>query len=479
MIPTKASFYKFPRLLLTAVLAAGMAAAQTARMQIHPPLEALSDSFEALAEKVTPAVVEVIASGLTPVRAAGTKQVTVGTNYASGVFVDAQGYIITNAHVVAGAKQIRVLVMLPTEGGRSVQGSILRPRGHLLDAKLLGYDMETDVAVLKVPVRTLRYVKFTDSDTVRKGQLVFAFGNPKGIEDAMTMGVVSSVARQLAPEDPMIYIQTDAAISAGLSGGPLVNIDGEMVGLNTFLRRRTSGVPAYGFAAPSNIVRAIYEQIRANGKVRRGFIGLTPQTITPEMAGALGLPVSQGVIVGDVLPMSPADQAGIEIGDIVLNLEGKMMENARQLTVNLYQRREGDTVGMTILRGKETRQVNIRVIERDNAPDRFSRLVGKRSFIPQLGILAVDVNQDVLSQMPFLRTMRGVLVVARTAGIPSGYDFEPGDVIHSVNGEPIQNLDELRAKLSGKQRGDTVVLQLERLGRIQYCTMQLQIGELH
>ena len=464
--------------LATLVCALAFAAGARGQTPEAPryPLAALSESLAALSEQVSPAVVEVIASGFTAVSAQNlqeTGEITVGTVYESGVFIDSAGYILTSARLVAGAEQIRVLAMLPAEGGRSVRGSAVRPVGRLLDAEVLGYDLETDVAVLKAGVRTLRYLRLADSDTLHKGQLVFAFGNPRGAAEAVSMGVVSAAARQPAPEDPMIYIQTDAAIGSHGAGGPLVNVRGEMIGLNT-LRGRKGASGSYSYAVPSNIVRTVYEQIREHGRVRRGTIGVLAQTITPEMAVALKLPVSQGVIIGDVLPMSPADQARIEIGDIVLSLDGKRMENGRQLIVNLYQRRQGDTVTLTTQRGEEVRPVEVRVIERDEAPQRLSKLVDpKKSFVPQLGVLAVDVNQDILDEIPFLRTLDGVLVAALPAGLPRAYDFRPGDVVHSVNGVQVRNLAELREQLEGKGRGDFVVLQLERLGQLQYCTVEL------
>ena len=468
-----------PRLLIfgSAIALAAAARGQTAEAPRNA-LARLSESLAALSEQVSPAVVEVIASGFTAVSGQSlqeTGEITVGTVYGSGVFIDPAGYILTSARLVAGAEQIRVLAMLPAEGGRSVRGSAVRPAGRLVDTKLLGYDLETDVAVLKAGVRTLRYLRLADSDTVQKGQLVVAFGNPRGTAEAVSMGVVSATARQPAPEDPMIYIQTDAAVGPHGAGGPLVNVQGEMIGLNT-LRERKAASGGYSYAVPSNIVRTVYEQIREQGRVRRGTIGVLAQTVTPEMAMALKLPVSQGVIIGDVLPMSPADQAGIEIGDIVLTLDGKRMENGRQFLVNLYQRRQGDTVMLAIQRGGKVLPVEVKVVERDEAPQRLSKLIDpKKSFVPQLGILGVDVNQDILDEIPFLRTLTGVLVAALPAGLPRAYDFRPGDVIHSVNGVVVRNLAELREQLEGKGRGNFVVLQLERLGQLQYCTVELAL----
>ena len=195
-------------------------------------------------------------------------------------------------------------------------------------------------------------LKLGDSETLRQGELVLAAGSPFGLQNSVTMGVVSSVARQVRPDDPMIYIQTDAPINPGNSGGPLMNADGEVIGISTFIVSESGGNVGLGFAVPSAIVRTVYDQIRKYGRVRRGQIGLVVQTITPMLAAGLGLPDETGAIVADVTPGSPAAVAGIEIKDVILTLDGKVIENARQFGVNIYQKAD-QTVALELLRRGE------------------------------------------------------------------------------------------------------------------------------
>ena len=192
------------------------------------------------------------------------------------MIVDADGYIVTNAHVVTGAQRLRVDIPLPVTGG-----SILAARSRTVDAAIVGIDLETDLAVIKVEERNLAALPFGDSDELRVGQLVLAFGSPLGLDNSVSLGVVSAIARQLEPESPMVYVQTDASINPGSSGGPLVDLRGRIVGINTLILSQAGGFEGLGFSAPSNIVRTVYEQIRRFGRVRRGDIGVRAQTVTP------------------------------------------------------------------------------------------------------------------------------------------------------------------------------------------------------
>ena len=261
----------------------------------------------------------------------------------SGVIVDPDGYIITNAHVVERATRIEVELSLAATGS-APGSSILRRRGRVVGAQIVAIDHETDLAVIKVEGKGLPVLPFGDSETLRPGQIVLAFGSPLGLESSVTLGVVSAVARQLTPEDPMIYIQTDAPINPGNSGGALVDTEGRLVGINTLIYSQSGGNEGIGFAAPSNIVRNVFAQIRKTGRVRRGEIGVHAQTITPLLAEALGVPADAGVVLSDVDAWRSGGAAGLQPGDLVLALDGKRMENGRQLRINLYTRGVSDTV---------------------------------------------------------------------------------------------------------------------------------------
>src|SRR6202035_1849530 len=192
----------------------------------------------------------------------------------------------------------------------------------LLEAKLVGMDREIDLAVLKIDKTGLPHLALGDSERLRQGELVMAFGNPLGLEGSVSMGIVSSTARQIHPDDLMAYIQTDAPINPGNSGGPLIDSHGRLVGINTFILTQSGGSEGLGFAIPSNLVSRVYNQIRREGHVHRGRIGVFAQTITPAMAEGIGLAQDSGVILSDVEPEGQADKAGVKVGDVVLTLNG-------------------------------------------------------------------------------------------------------------------------------------------------------------
>lgn len=441
-----------------------------------PALAELSNSFNALSEQVAPAVVNIISTGWSsPSDESVSSLLSKSQNTGSGVILDVNGYIVTNAHVVEGAHKIEVILNKQQEQKGKFQ-SILKPRGEHITAELVGFDMETDLAVLKVPVTGLAYLELANSDDLKQGQMVFAFGSPMGLQNSVTMGVVSSMARQLSPEDPMIYIQTDAAINPGNSGGPLVNIDGKVVGINTSIISQSGGSEGLGFAAPSNIVKNVYMQIKERGRVRRGEIGVHAQTINNSIAKGLNLSQNWGVVLGDVMPGKPADKAGLKIGDIILSLNGKPMENGRQFNINLYPKAIGDTVMLEVLRGDRTKIYKVSVIEREEDYERFADLVTpEENLIEKLRILGLDLSPTIISMLPKLRIESGVLVANRVAAFSFSEDnFRPGDIIHAINQSPVAGLAGLRRTLNGFAHDETVVVQIERRGKFMYLVVQLQ-----
>ena len=442
-------------------------------------LAQLSRTLEELSERVGPAIVQIYTTGYTAAqgRAAGPESLLqTQRGRSSGVILDPDGYIVTNAHVVLNATRVEVELAVPS-GATAERRSILKPSGGLVGAQVVGIDTETDLAVLKVQVeRELPFLTLGDSDQLRTGQIVMAFGSPLGLGDSVTLGVVSAVARQLRPDDPMIYVQTDAAINPGNSGGALVDVQGRVVGISTFILSQSGGSEGLGFAAPSNIIRAVYEQIRADGRVRRGEIGVRAQTITPELAHGLALPQDWGVVLGDVFPGGPADNAGLNVGDIVLTLEGKSMENGRQFQVNLYRRAVRDPVELEVLRGSARLTFSIVPVERPGDPDRFRTMVRPdEHLVSPFGILGRSLDSDVAALLPPLRRQTGVVVAASTGGVVlGGGGLLPGDVIYAINQQPIGNLSQLRGVLSKFRRGDPVVLQIERLGQLTFLTLRLE-----
>jgi serine protease Do len=388
------------------------------------------------------------------------------------VIVDAEGWIVTNAHVVESARSVRVDVQPP--GARAAGGSILRPRSRRLAARVVGLDRETDVAVLKVEQGGLSALEFGDSEALHQGQIVLAFGSPLGLENSASLGVVSAVARQLKADDPMIYVQTDASINPGNSGGPLVDVAGRMVGLNTMILSQSGGNEGIGLAAPSNIVRSVYEQLRRGGRVRRGVIGVRAQTISPPLAAGLGLLFDRGVVLSDVTPSGPAAAAGLRPGDVVVALDGKPMDNARQLDVNLYRRSPGETVTLAVRRGPESLDVPVGVVERPEDPDRFASLVTpERNLIPRLGVLALELDDDLRRVLGPLRRREGVLVAARSGSATGAEDdLRSGDVVYAVNGVSVRGLAELRSAVTRPAAGEPLVLHVERSGRLLYVVVE-------
>jgi serine protease Do len=435
----------------------------------------MSEQFEALAARVDHSIVQIVTRGYAPSAEGGAPMLQAQRGSGSGVIVDPSGLVVTNAHVVGALRRVQVL--LPQAADTQASRSVLKPSAKVLNGIVLGIDRETDIAVIKVdpPSGPLPALPFGDSEQLRQGQLAFAFGSPFGLENSVTMGIISSVARQVRPDDPMIYIQTDASINPGNSGGPLIDTEGHVIGINTFIFSKSGGNEGIGFAVPSNIVRNVYDQIRQSGRVRRGQIGVVAQTINPALAHALSLPQDWGVVLADVLPDSAAATAGLEIKDVILTLNGKVLENSRQLGVNIYQN-AGQTVTLEILRGKAKQTVKVGVLERPRDPERVLSLIAEDgNMVSKLGILAVDLDERVTPLIPNTRRLNGAVVAGIVADV-SSHD-EPllaGDVIYAVNNTPIRGLTDLQTAVKDITRGQPVALQIERQGQLQFLMFEVE-----
>jgi len=468
-----------PRLLFCALLFGPSAQAQDQpNRQTSDALHQMSKSFENLVRRVSPAVVEVLVTGYgtgdeDDQQASGA--VGRERSLGSGVIVDPDGYIITNHHVVKGADRVRV-VLTPTIGDESQPVALLKSKGRILNAQIVGVSKAVDLAVLKVEATGLPTLPLGRYDQIHKGQVVLAFGSPEGLENSVTFGLVSSVLRQPDPDDSMVYIQTDAAINPGNSGGPLVDVDGNVLGIDTFIYTKSGGNEGIGFAIPSGIVRYAYEEIRRFGRVRRRTIGADLQSLTPDLVAGLGLSESQGVIVTDVDPGGPAETAGLHVQDVIVAMDGLAVDNVPIFALSLYLRTSGDRVSLDVMRGSQKLTLHVPVIEPARDLSRLADLSDPRKdLIPRLGIVGATITPEVAELLGGLRIPRGVIVTATVANrlaVDSG--LQDGDVIHSLNRAPIKTVGDLRTAFGRLQPGDPAVLQIERNGKLTYLTFEME-----
>jgi len=475
----------FPRFLLFILFSATLLAQQKSppvpstspASQAPEALQRLNSSFEDLVAKVSPAVVQVLVTGIGPVdgnrnnTALFARQQGIG----SGVIVDPNGYIMTNAHVVENAQRIRVLLPLPP--GDSPLDIAPAGKRHIVDAKLIGVHKESDLALLKIDGKDLPTLPLGYTRRIRQGQLVFAIGSPEGLQNSVTMGVISAVARQADPTKPMVYVQTDAPINPGNSGGPLVDMDGYVVGINTFILSEGGGSEGLGFAIPARIVKFVYDSLRKYGHVHRVEIKAGAQEISPDLAEGLGLSQSWGVIIDDVIPGGPAEAAGLKIGDIVVSADDRRVETLPAFSAALYLHPTDQVLKLVVLRGNEQKTLHIPVLEKKDQMDTLADLTNhETNVISRLGILAVTLTEQLRSSLGVdLRIPSGVLVLGRAAElITSETGLQQGDVIHSLNQKPIDSLETLRALVHGLKSGDPVAMQVERDGGLQYVSFEME-----
>jgi serine protease Do len=353
----------------------------------------------------------------------------------SGVIVSADGYVLTNSHVVKGADTIKV-----TLGD-----------GRELTAKVVGTDPQTDLAVIKVDAKDLPAITFTDSDKVEVGDMVLAVGNPFGIGQTVTSGMVSGLGRAtmgLAYED---FIQTDAAINPGNSGGALVDAQGRLVGVNTAILSRTGGFQGIGFAIPANLARSVMEQLVTTGKVVRGYLGVTMQEMDADLAAHFDLPNRNGALVSEVVPDSPADKAGIKYGDVITQLDGKPVKDSRHLKLAVANYAPGQKVSAELLRDGKKIDVEIEVAARpsERALARGPGGGGGRDFEddPDTGTLngvgVADLTTQTRREFDVPPEIRGALVTSvepDSASAAAG--LQPGDVILEINRQPVRGADD-------------------------------------
>ena len=439
-------------------------------------VDQFSNAVQELAERVSPSVVKIEVTRYGPERQTNRASAVIGKqeNVGSGVIVDPNGYIITNAHVVESAQEIKVSIV--PRGAQTVQTVLAQNLATPKDATLVGMFRAADLALLKVDSTGLPALPFADYSSLRQGQVVFAFGSPQGLENSMSMGVISSIARQPDPDSPMLYIQTDAPINPGNSGGPLVNTSGQVVGLDTFIVSEAGGSEGIGFAIPSIMVKWVFEQLKQYGHVHRPVIGVGLQTITPTLADALRLPRRSGVLVSDVLPGGPAEAAGLKINDILLAVDNIQLDNVAALMAVTFEHGSTETLSVQVLRGEEMMNFKIKPVDAPHAIDRLADLASpSTNRIPQLGILGVTVNQTTADIAGKLRRPSGVLVAARLATLAGAVTgLEAGDVIHEINGNFVLSVEALRAAAAKLKKDAPVALLIEREGKLSYLAFNMQ-----
>ena len=367
----------------------------------------------------------------------------------SGVIVSPEGYILTNNHVVDGATEVKVTLSDKKE----------------YEAKIIGTDPKTDIAVLKIDASDLKPVTLGDSSKVEVGDTALAIGDPFGVGQTVTRGIISATGRgNLGIEDYEDFIQTDAPINPGNSGGALINDRGELVGINTAILTHGEGSEGIGFAVPVNLAREVMDQILKNGKVVRAYMGILPQDMTPDMAKAFGQKEARGVVVGDVSANSPAQQSGVHRGDILLELNGKPVTSSNELRNTISMMEPGTSINLKVLRDGGERQISVKLAEMPTETAMAQPGSDDDSTKALEGIEVANLTPGIADKLGLPSSSTGVVV---TSVDPSSKIAETGlrkgDVIQEVNHESVKNVSEFQSAL--KKGGSDPLLLVNRQGR--------------
>lgn len=378
----------------------------------------------------------------------------------SGIIVSTDGYIITNNHVVEQSEDIRVTLY----DKRSFRG------------KVVGADPKTDIAVIKISADKLPTVPWGNTDKLQVGEFVLAIGNPFGLSHTVTMGIISAVGRaNVGIADYEDFIQTDAAINPGNSGGPLVNIKGELIGINTAIFSKSGGYQGIGFAVPSSMARLVFDQLLKQGKIVRGWLGVTIQDITPELAQKFGLKDSKGALIGEILKGSPAEKAGLLRGDVILEFNGKEIDSVGALRNMVSQARIGSQVAIRAIRNGKEYKVSIVVAELPKeaaatAPQEpLQEDIQKNALY---GLTVMELTREIARQLGLTMSERGVVVVKVEQGSAADEaGIKKGDVIQEIDRNRITGIKDYNKVIATLGQKDTILLFINRGGKKSYLTI--------
>ncbi len=369
----------------------------------------------------------------------------------SGFIIDKDGYIITNNHVVDGADDIKVKLA----------------DGREYKAKVIGRDQKTDLALIKISslFKDLPYLPLGDSDKMRVGDWVLAIGNPFGLEETVTQGIISATGRVIGSGPYDNFLQTDAPINPGNSGGPLINLSGEVIGINSAIIQSGQGI---GFAIPSNMAKKITPQLKEKGKVSRGWIGLSVQSVTPEIAQALGLKEAKGVLVSEVVPGGPADAAGIKRGDVIVSFDGKDIKKVADLPLLVAETPAGKSVDVKIMRDSKELSLTVKVSEMPSG-----KIPAAGQLSPEgLGVTVEGITPQIMGELR-LRDRSGVVVVnVQPGSLADDAGMQVGDVIKEVNRIPVKDLNDYNSAMNKSVRNKPVLFLVKRGAQTFYVTIQ-------
>jgi serine protease Do len=384
----------------------------------------------------------------------------------SGLIVSKEGHIVTNNHVVAETDEIAVQLSDSREA----------------KAKIIGTDAAYDLAILKIDLPNLEPLALANSDQVRAGQIVFAIGNPFGLQESVSQGIISAKDRRAVNDSSVEFFQTDTAINPGNSGGPLVNIKGEVIGINTAIYSESGGNQGIGFAIPSNVVRKAMSDILSKGRVVRGYLGVAVQPVNQDLAEQFNLPGSGGALVTEVTPGSPAEKAGVVRGDVIIKLNNAEIRDAEALANRVSEAAVGSKLSLVIVRDGQTRELTGEVAEQP--AEMLARLGrgrgpggGPQTPPPTAtfsGIQVRDLNPWLRREANVPENVNGVLVTQVEPGSPAAQALRPGDVIEEINRQPVNGVQEFQQSVSQLDEGRPIVVGICRNRQRSFAVLQAE-----